>query len=291
MDAIYLLQLLLNGLVIGVIYALIAMGLSLIFGLLGIVNFAHGEFYMLGAMLSFFAVTDLHFGYWTTILAVTLVACAVGLLFYHLFLASLRPADFERSILLTLGISMVLQNGGIFLWTVTPRMVPTPWSYTAVTLGDLQLPLLRLFTLGIATAAFLALYVLLSHTLVGKAMRGLSQSRDAAAMVGIDHRRVARLAVIIGIGLSGLAGATLAPVYSVQPTMGAAFVFKAFAIVIIGGLGNIMGAAIAAVMLGVLESLIGGFFPLTLADSAGFIAMILVLLFKPEGLFGRGVRV
>jgi branched-chain amino acid transport system permease protein len=291
MDATYVLQLLLNGLVIGVIYALIAMGLSLIFGLLGIVNFAHGEFYMLGAMLSFFTVTDLHFGYWTTILAVTLVAGAVGLLFYHLFLSSLRAADFERSILLTLGISMVLQNGGIFLWTVTPRIVPTPYSYTAVTLGDLQLPLLRLFTLGIATAAFLALYVLLSHTLVGKAMRGLSQSRDAAAMVGIDHRKVARLAVMIGIGLSGLAGATLAPVYSVQPTMGSAFVFKAFAIVIIGGLGNIAGAAIAAIMLGILESLIGGFFPLTLADSAGFIAMILVLLFKPEGLFGRGVRV
>ena len=116
MDTTYLLQLLLNGLVIGVIYALIAMGLSLIFGLLGIVNFAHGEFYMLGAMLSFFAVTDLHCGYWTTILAVTLVAGAVGLLLYHLFLASLRPADFERSILLTLGISMVLQNGGIFLF-------------------------------------------------------------------------------------------------------------------------------------------------------------------------------
>lgn len=291
MDATYLLQLLLNGMVIGVIYALIAMGLSLIFGLLGIVNFAHGEFYMLGAMLSFFAVTDLHFGYWTTILAVTLVAGVAGLLFYHLFLASLRPADFERSILLTLGISMVLQNGGIFLWTVTPRIVPTPYSYTAVHLGELQLPLLRLFTLGIATAAFLTLYVLLNRTLVGKAMRGLSQSRYAAAMVGIDHRRMARLAVMIGIALSGLAGATLAPVYSVQPTMGSAFVFKAFAIIIIGGLGNITGAAIAAIMLGIIESLIGGFFPLTLADSAGFIAMILVLLFKPEGLFGRGVRV
>ncbi len=291
MDGIYILQLLLNGLVIGVIYALIAMGLSLIFGLLGIVNFAHGEFYMLGAMLSFFAVVDLHFSYWETILAVTLVAGAVGLLFYKFFLASLRQDDFERSILLTLGISMVLQNGGIFLWTVTPRIVPTPYSYVSLSFGDLQIPVLRLFTLGIATAAFIALYLLLNRTLIGKAMRGLSHSRDAAAMVGIDHRRVAELAVMIGIALSGLAGATLAPVYSVQPTMGAAFVFKAFAIVIIGGLGNIMGAAIAAIMLGIVESLIGGFFAPTLADTAGFVAMILVLLFKPEGLFGRGVRV
>src|SRR3984885_12552301 len=197
MDGIYLLQLLLNGLVIGVIYALIAMGLSLIFGLLGIVNFAHGEFYMLGAMLSFFAVVDLHFSYWATILSVTLVACAVGLVFYQLFLSSLKQGEFERSILLTLGISMVLQNGGIFLWTVTPRIVPTPYSYASLSFGELQIPVLRLFTFGIATSAFLALYLLLNRTLVGKAMRGLSHSRDAAAMVGIDHRQVARFAVMI----------------------------------------------------------------------------------------------
>jgi branched-chain amino acid transport system permease protein len=110
-------------------------------------------------------------------------------------------------------------------------------------------------------------------------------------MVGIDTRVVARLAVAIGIGLSGLAGAALAPIYSVHPLMGFAFVFKAFAIIIIGGLGNVSGAAIAAIMLGVIESLAGGLLPLAMTDAVAFMAMIAVLLLRPQGLFGRGVRV
>jgi len=155
----------------------------------------------------------------------------------------------------------------------------------------LRLPLSRLFALGLGLAAFGALYLILYHTRVGKAMRGVAQNRDAALMVGIDPRAVSRLAVAIGIGLSGLAGAALAPVYAVHPLMGFSFVFKAFAIIIIGGLGHISGAAIAAVALGILESLAGGFLPLVMGDALAFIAMIAVLLLRPQGLFGRGVRV
>ena len=147
--------------------------------------------------------------------------------------------------------------------------------------------------LGFASGflAFGVLYLILYHTRVGKAMRGVAQNRDAALMVGIDPRAVSRLAVAIGIGLSGLAGAALAPVYAVHPLMGFSFVFKAFAIIIIGGLGHISGAAFAAVGLGILESLAGGFLPLVLGDALAFIAMIAVLLLRPQGLFGRGVRV
>ena len=127
----------------------------------------------------------------------------------------------------------------------------------------------RLYALGLGFAAFAALYLILHRTRIGKAMRGVAQNREAAMMVGIDARAVSRLAVAIGIGLSGLAGAALAPVYAVHPLMGFNFVFKAFAIIIIGGLGNISGAAIAAVMLGVMESLAGGFLPLAMVDAAG----------------------
>ena len=161
----------------------------------------------------------------------------------------------------------------------------------SVTAGGLRLPLSRLFALGLGLAAFGALYLILYQTRVGKAMRGVAQNRDAALMVGIDPRAVSRLAVAIGIGLSGLAGAALAPVYAVHPLMGFSFVFKAFAIIIIGGLGNISGAAIAAVALGILESLTGGFLPLVMVDALAFISMIAILLLRPQGLFGRGVRV
>jgi branched-chain amino acid transport system permease protein len=284
-------QLLLNGIVIGVIYALVAMGLSLIFGVLEIVNFAHGEFYMLGAMLAYFLTMHARLGYWPTILVVTAVAVGLGYVLYEALLSSLHGRGFERSILLTLGLSMVLQNGAIFLFTTTPKMIETAQSYRNVVVGDLRVPVTRLLALALGLLAFGALYVILYRTRVGKAMRGVAQSRDAALMVGIDPRAVSRLAVAIGIGLSGLAGAALAPVYAVHPLMGFSFVFKAFAIIIIGGLGNIAGAAIAAVGLGILESFAGGMLPLVMVDALVFVSMIAVLLLRPQGLFGRGVRV
>jgi branched-chain amino acid transport system permease protein len=291
MDLSFYIQLLLNGIVIGVIYALVAMGLSLIFGVLEIVNFAHGEFYMLGAMLAYFLTMNAGLGYWPTILVVTAVAVCLGYVLYEALLVSMRDESFERSILLTLGLSMVLQNGAVFLFTTTPRMVANSLSYSTIIVGELRLPLSRLFALGLGLAAFGALYLILYHSRVGKAMRGVAQNRAAALMVGIDPRSVSRLAVAIGIGLSGLAGAALAPVYAVHPLMGFSFVFKAFAIIIIGGLGNISGAAIAAVGLGILESLAGSFLPLVMTDALAFISMIAILLLRPQGLFGRGVRV
>jgi len=154
-----------------------------------------------------------------------------------------------------------------------------------------RVPVLRVYALGLGLAAFAMLYAILYRTQVGKAMRGVAQNRDAALMVGINPRAISRLAVAIGIGLSGLAGAALAPIYAVHPLMGFSFVFKAFAIIIIGGLGNISGAAIAAVALGILESLMGGFLPQVMVDGLAFAAMILILLVRPQGLFGRGVRV
>ncbi len=291
MDLNFYAQLLLNGIVIGVIYALIAMGLSLIFGVLEIVNFAHGEFYMLGAMLAYFLTVNAGLGYWPTVLIVVAVAVCVGYVLYEALLASMRGANFERSILLTLGLSMVLQNGAVFQFTTTPRMMAGGLGYGNIVLGELRLSTARLYALLLGLAAFAALYLILHRTRVGKAMRGVAQNREAALMVGIDPRAVSRLAVAIGIGLSGLAGAALAPVYAVHPLMGFSFVFKAFAIIIIGGLGNVSGAAIAAVVLGILESLIGGFLPLVMVDALVFVSMIAVLLLRPQGLFGRGVRV
>ena len=291
MDWSFFAQLLLNGLVMGVIYALVAMGLSLIFGVLEIVNFAHGEFYMLASMLAYFLTTQWGFDYWATILVVTVVGVAVGYVLFEGLLLGLRGEAFERSILLTMGLSMVLQNGAVFLFTTNPHLLESKLSYQNIVVGDFRMPVARLYALGLGFAAFAVLYLILHRTRIGKAMRGVAQNRAAADMVGIDARAVSRLAVAIGIGLTGLAGAALAPVYAVHPLMGFNFVFKAFAIIIIGGLGNISGAAIAAVMLGVIESLAGGLLPLALTDAVAFLSMIAVLLLRPQGLFGRGVRV
>lgn len=290
-DVAFLLQLLINGLVIGMIYALLAMGLALIFGVLEIVNFAHGEIYMVGAMLAVFLLGPLGLGYWPTILAVGLAAALLGLGLFEGLLKSLKGHDFERSILLTMGVSMVLQNGALYLFTATPRMVDTDYAVAAITLAGLRLPLARLMALGVGLFSFALLYLALYRTRLGQAMRGIAQSRDAALMVGIEPSRIARLAVMLGMALSGIAGAALAPVYTVQPTMGLAMVFKAFAIVILGGLGSLSGAAAAALLLGLAESLAGGYFTTVLQDALAFILMIGTLLLRPQGLFGRGVRV
>lgn len=291
MDLSLLLQLLVNGIVLGFIYALISMGLSLIFGVIGIVNFAHGEFYMLGAMLCFYAFTYLGMSYWISAAFVLIASLAFGYLLYVTLLDKLAGKGFERNILLTLGLAMILQNGAMLLFTTEPRMLVTGATYSEIEFGDVVLPLVRLQALVLAVCAFLALYAVLYRTRAGQAMRGVAQSRSASLMVGIDPRRISALAVVVGVGLSGIAGAALAPVYSIHPSMGAAFIFKAFAVVIVGGLGNVGGAAIAAIGLGIVETISTGLLPLAFVDAIAFVAMMLVLLVRPEGLFGRGMRV
>jgi len=287
----YLLTLLVNGLVIGAFYALLAMGLSLIFGVLEIVNFAHGEFYMLGALAALLAINYLHLGYWTTIVTVTLAGACVGWLFHRALLGGLAGHSFERSLLLTLGLGMVLQNGALYIFTATPQIVRTQFGMSSILLVDVRLTWVRLFALVWAAVGLIGLYLLLYRTRIGQAMRAVAENREAALIVGIRPERVARLAVMAGIALCFMSGAALAPVYVVTPTMGLIFAFKSFAIVVIGGFGSIGGAALAALSLGVIEALVGGTMSLVLADAVAFVAMILVLLFRPLGLFGTGVRI
>jgi branched-chain amino acid transport system permease protein len=291
-DATYLLQLALNGLMLGLIYALIAVGLSLIFGVLDIINFAHGEVLMVGAFVMSFALAAFNGSYLPSVL-VTLTASAVlGLVLFEGFIVRLREKDFENSILITTGISMVLLYGMQYLFTSTPRMVSTEMGFQGLQIGSIRITWTRVAACGIALSAFAALWVVLYRTQLGRAMRAISINREAALMVGIKPRTVARNAVIIATALAGLAGAALAPVHLVQPIMGQFLIFKAFALVVIGGLGSLGGAIVAGLLLGVLESWVGGFFNIVWQETAGFIIMIVILMVRPHGLFGqRSMRV
>jgi branched-chain amino acid transport system permease protein len=291
-DPLYLVQLTLNGLVLGLLYALIAAGLSLIFGVLEIINFAHGEFMMLGAYAMVFALPAFGLLYAPALATAVLVAALGGWLLFELFLSRLKQQDFERSILITVGLSIMLLHGTQYLVSATPRIVDTTLGFEGVAVGDLNITWTRLIAGGLALAAFAGLYVILHHTSFGRAMRALAQNREAALMVGVKPRRVARNTVMLSTALCGLAGAAIAPIQLVQPIMGQFLIFKAFALVIIGGLGNLAGAITAAILLGLIESWIGGFFDIIWQEAAGFVIMILVLLVRPDGLFGRrAVRV
>jgi branched-chain amino acid transport system permease protein len=286
-DPIYIVQLTVNGIVLGLLYALIAVGLALIFGVIEIINFAHGELLMVGAYAMAFALPAVGLLYWPALAAAVIVSAIGGLVIYELFLSRLRTSEFERSVLITLALSIIILHVVQYLFTANPRLVDTQYGFDGVDIGEIRITWTRLIGAGAALVAFALLYVTLKYTQFGRAMRAIAQNREAALMVGIQPRAVARNAIVLATALCGLAGAVLAPIQLVTPSMGQALIFKAFALVIIGGLGNIPGAIVAAVGLGLMESWIGGFFEIIWQEMAVFIVMIVVLLLKPDGLFKR----
>ena len=287
-DATYLLQLTLNGITLGLIYALIAVGLSLIFGVMEIINFAHGELLMLGAYAMAFVLPVVGLLYWPALAAVILAVMLVGLLVFEVLLARLKPEEFERSILVTLGLSIIIIHVMQYIFTATPRLVDTQYGFEGVEIGSIRITWTRVIGAAAALAAFAGLYAVLRHTQFGRAMRAIAQNREAALMVGIRPLVVARNAVVLAAGLCGLAGAAISPLQLVTPYMGQFLIFKAFALVIIGGLGNIPGAIVAAIGLGLVESWIGGFFEIVWQEAAVFVIMIVILFVRPDGLFKRG---
>ena len=287
-DAVYLLQLTLNGIALGLLYALIAVGLSLIFGVMELINFAHGELLMLGAYAMSFALPVIGLLYWPALAVAILATMIAGFLIYELLLVRLKPDEFERSILITLGLSIVIIHGMQYIFSATPRMVDTQYGFEGVEIGSIRITWTRVIGAVEALVAFAGLYFVLRFTQFGRAMRAIAQNREAALMVGIRPRVVARNAVVLAAGLCGLAGAAIAPIQLVTPYMGQFVIFKAFALVIIGGLGNIPGAVIAAIGLGLIENWIGGFFEIAWQEGAVFVIMIVVLFVRPDGLFKRG---
>ena len=287
-DAVYLAQLTVNGLILGLIYALIAAGLALMFGVLEIINFAHGEMLMIGAYAMTLALPAVGLLYWPSLVAATAAAALCGSLLYELFLSRLRPGEFERSILITLALSIIILHVVQYAFTANPRIVDTQYGFAGFSLGAVRVSWTRVIGAGLALLAFALLYVVLKHTRSGRAMRAVAQNRDAALMVGVAPETAARNAVVLAAALCGVAGAALAPIQLVTPIMGQALIFKAFALIIIGGLGSIGGGVAAAVGLGLMESWVGGFFQIVWQEAAVFIVMIGVLLLRPDGLFKRG---
>ena len=253
-----------------------------------IINFAHGELLMLGAFAMVFALPVMGLLYWPSMAVAILATMFAGLLVYEILLARLKTDEFERSILITLGLSIIIIHTMQYIFTATPRLVDTQYGFEGVDIGSIRITWTRVIGAGAALVAFAGLYAVLRFTQFGRAMRAIAQNREAALMVGIRPRVVARNAVVLAAGLCGLAGAAISPIQLVTPYMGQFLIFKAFALVIIGGLGNIPGAIVAAVALGLIENWIGGFFEIAWQEAAVFVIMIVVLFLRPDGLFKRG---
>ena len=281
-------QHLLNGLLIGCAYALIAIGLTMIFGVMNIANFAHGEFYMLGGFVAFYLVSLLKINYFLALPLAVVVVMLIAMLIHQTVFKRLRDAPMMTTTLVTIGLSLLLEHGAQLLWGPQPQTVPTPFPTAPMSFAGIYTTPLYLFSMVVTAALIVVGHVLIQRTRMGKAMRATFQNREAAALVGIRIDRVYIYAFTFGAALAAAAGAVLGGFIPVEPTMGGIATLKAFVVVILGGMGSFVGAIFGGLLLGLAESLGAGYFSTGWKDAIGFFAVILLLLFRPDGLFKRG---
>jgi branched-chain amino acid transport system permease protein len=286
-----LLQHLVNAVVLGGTYALLGIGLTLIFGIMRVVNFTHGELYAFGAYTVYLIAAALGLNFFLGLVVAVVAGMLLGAMIEIALLRPMRAADIDTVMLVMIGAWIVMQNTELLVWGGVAKAIVTPFPDAPLVIGPVSISWLRVFVLAAALLLILGAYVLIHRTKLGKAMRATFQDPDAAALMGVHIKGIHTATFAIGSGLAAAAGALLGPVFLVTPTMGDLASLKAFAIVILGGLGNITGATIGAFILALVEELGAGYVSSGYRDAMGFLIIIVVLLIKPTGLFARAERV
>lgn len=283
----YILQLLFNGLVNGSIYVLIALGLTLMFGVFDVPNFAHGQTYMVGAFLAWIAVEQ-GLPFWGALPVAALGTAILGVLMDRLAFNPVKQRISE-------GIPLLLVAFALFeIIGVSAELIWGPGSHSfsvplegAFMFGGLIFTFNRLFIIGVSIFLIIVLHILVQHTRFGKSMRAISQDEDKAISLGINQDRVAILTFAIGSGMAGIAGGIIGGIYGLNPMMGLEPILFAFVIVVIGGMGSIIGAIVGGYIVGISEALMVGYFQAELSTIVAFSLLYILLLIRPEGLFGE----
>ncbi len=278
---------LLLGLINGAFYALLSLGLAVIFGMLNIINFAHGALYMMGAFLAWYLLHDLHIGYWPALLLAPLGAALFGMAVERTMLKRLAGLDPIYGLLLTFGVALIIQ--GLFqnYYGASGMPYPLPEALRGGrNLGFMFLPNYRAWVIVFSLAVCLSTWFAIEKTRLGALLRAATENPELTRAFGVNVPRLITLTYGFGVGLAALAGVLAAPIYQVRPLMGADFIIVVFAVVVIGGMGSIMGSIVTGFLLGIVEGLTKVFYPQA-ANTAVFVIMVLVLLVKPAGLFGR----
>lgn len=286
-----LLQHLLNGLLLGATYSLLGIGLTLVFGLMNVVNFAHGEFYTLGAYAAFAALAFTAVPFFLAIPLAIVAGALAGAVCERVLLRPLRGQSIDTVMLVMIGLWIVMQNAELLAWGGVAKSVPTPFPTEPVVAGAVSVAPLRIFVFVVSGLLILGAHLLLSRTKLGRAMRATFQDRETAALMGVSIERIHTVTFAFGAGLAAAAGALLGPVFLLYPSMGDLASLKAFSVVILGGLGNFGGAALGGLVLGIAEELGAGYISSGYRDAVGFLMIVAVLLLRPSGLFARAERV
>jgi branched-chain amino acid transport system permease protein len=278
---------LLIGLINGSFYALLSLGLAIIFGLLNVINFAHGALYMLGAFVAWFLLEKAGIGYWPALLIAPVVVGLLGIVLERVFLKRLTGLDPLYGLLFTYGVALTLQ--GLFSnWfgsSGMPYDIPRQLA-GGQALSFMYLPNYRVWVVGFSLVVCLVAWALIERTTLGARLRAATENAPLVSAFGIDVPRLVTVTYAIGVGLAALAGVLAAPIYRVSPLMGADLIIVVFAVVVIGGMGSILGSIVTGFALGVIEGLTKVFYP-EASNTVIFVVMALVLLVRPAGLFGR----
>ncbi len=278
---------LLIGLINGAFYAVLSLGLALIFGLLNIVNFAHGAFYMMGAFVGWMLLTYLGVSYWPALILAPLITGAVGMVAERFLLKPLADLDHLYGLLLTFGLALIIEGAFRNTYGVSGQTYSIPESLQgAQNLGFMFLPNYRGWVIVASLIVCLGTWLLIERTRLGALMRAATENPDLVRAFGVNVPLMVTLTYGLGIALAAFAGVLAAPIYSVNPLMGSNILIVVFAIVVIGGLGSIKGAILSGYMLGMIEGLTRVFYPQGSAIVI-FVVMAIVLILKPAGLFGR----
>lgn len=278
---------LLLGLINGSFYALLSLGLAVIFGMLNIINFTHGAQYMMGAFVAWFLLQNLGLGYWWSLLIVPIAVGFTGVIIERLFLQRLYKLDHLYGLLLTFGLALIIQ--GVFRNYYGSSGLPyqMPDSLRGgQNLGFMFLPNYRVWVIVFSLAVCLTTWYVIERTKLGSYLRAATENPTLVRSFGINVPRMITLTYGFGVGLAALAGVMAAPIYNVNPLMGADLIIVVFAVVVIGGMGSIMGAIVTGFTLGIVEGLTKVFFP-EASNTVIFVIMAIVLLIRPAGLFGR----
>ena len=284
-------QQLINGVSLGSIYALIALGYTMIYGIIKLINFAHGDIYMIGAYFGFFATTQLGVGFIPAIIIAMAGAAVVGIIIERIAYRPMRNAPRIAILITAIGVSFFLEYGMILLVSPQPRTFPAVFAPTVYHMGPLVANSQQLVILISALILMVTLSYIVNSTKAGKAMRAVSFDADAARLMGINIDKVISMTFALGSALAA-AGGVLVGVYynSIDPLMGTMPGLKAFVAAVLGRIGILPGAMMGGIILGVVEAMVSGFLSSTFRDAAAFGILILILLYKPAGLLGKNVR-
>jgi branched-chain amino acid transport system permease protein len=281
----------LNALILGGTYALLGIGLTLIFGIMRVVNFTHGELYAFGAYTVYLVAASLGLNFFLGLVVAVIAGVLLGALIEIALLRPIRSADIDIVMLVMIGGWIVMQNTELLVWGGVAKSIVTPFPDAPLVIGPVSISWLRVFVLAVALLLIVGSYLIIQRTKLGKAMRATFQDADTAALMGVHIKGIHTATFAIGSGLAAAAGALLGPVFLVTPTMGDLASLKAFAIVILGGLGSIPGAIVGGFILAFMEELGAGYVSSGFRDGMGFLLIILILLIKPTGLFAQKERI